>query len=133
MAKYGYTGNNVPIGKAELVEHVENELSGYDVKGYEYDYNPYSDPILYQMHGGRIIQVPPQIQAEVIDRHRPLAPINDNEIHREDLIHKITTIDSQFNLNIIICVIVVALVLMLLKKNRDDKSIKGILNKMNRV
>ena len=66
MENYMMTGNNVPINKSELVAHVKLQLEEYTKAPVKPNFNPFENPIIYKTSDGKMIQIPQDIQMNVI-------------------------------------------------------------------
>lgn len=68
---YRHTGNTHPIQPDILEEYVTQQLAIYDqvaTTGQDLSFSPYSDPILYNAEGGKVVQVPEDVQKQAISR-----------------------------------------------------------------
>lgn len=66
---YKYTGAQIPVDVNDIYIKVGNELTNYDMNSDEYDYSPYTDPIIYATPEGKTIVVPDNIQQDIINKH----------------------------------------------------------------
>ena len=120
--EYKHTGNKIPISMNEVVNHIEYLLINYDklieTTGSEPTYNPYEQSIIYTTQDNKIIEIPKDIQNNVVDKHLS---------HKNEIKHKLTDntlVDSTVppqkqnifsGTNIIIGILIVLLIIFYIK------------------
>jgi hypothetical protein len=77
--EYKYTGAQVPVDANDMFRRVDDELCNFDIQGDTYGYCPYTEPIIYTTANGKTIQVPLEIQNQVIAQHKRVDTDESNE------------------------------------------------------
>jgi hypothetical protein len=119
--EYRYTGAEIPVDVNDLYQKVDNELTGYDHNSDQYDYSPYTDPVIYATPEGKTIVVPDDIKQDIINKHNMNRTSNTN-LQKKNEQSNDDNKDNGVNIKKILIIIGIMIVLYLAYKELKNKT-----------